>query len=116
MAQPAKRLDQLLLERGLINPEQLEAAREQAGGPRGQSLGRVLIDLGYVSEASLVSILAEQLGLEFVELSEMQIDTSAMAQVSGATARRHLCIPIAFDPDGRLVLATADPANVVPVY
>ncbi len=111
---PAGQLDELLLARGLIEAEQLEDARDQAAHT-GRSLGRVLIELGYVTEAGLVSILAEQLGLEFVDLDEVQLDTSAISIVPEATAKRHNCIPVRFEDEGRLVLAMADPANVVAV-
>lgn len=106
-------LDELLLRRGLVSEEQLDEARAQAEQRR-RSLGRVLIELGYVTEGGLVSILAEQLGLEFVDLSETTIDISAVAMVPEHAARRHNCIPVRFE-DGRLVLAMADPANVVAI-
>jgi type IV pilus assembly protein PilB len=111
---PVGQLDELLLARGLIQAQQLEDARDQAA-QTGRSLGRVLIELGYVTEAGLVSILAEQLGLEFVDLDEVQLDASAIAIVPEATAKRHNCIPVRFEDEGRLVLAMADPANVVAV-
>ncbi len=112
-AKPIGQLDELLRGRGLITDEQLEAARHQAL-QRGRSLGRVLIEMGHVTEATLVSILAEQLGLDFVDLDEQPIDPSAVSLVPEMVARRHNCIPIAFD-EGRLVIAMADPANVVAV-
>lgn len=106
-------LDELLLGRGLITEEQLEEARLHAS-ERGRSLGRILIEFGFVSEGGLVSILAEQLGLEFVDLADAHIDASAVALVPEATARRHSCIPVGFD-ENVLVVAMADPANVVAV-
>jgi len=106
-------LDQLLLARGLIAEEQLNEAIEIAQ-QRGRSLGRVLIELGFVTEAGLVAILAEQLGLEFIDLAESSLDASAIALVPEATARRHSCIPVRFE-ENRLILAMADPANVVAV-
>ncbi|MGH2693274.1 MAG: type IV-A pilus assembly ATPase PilB [Actinomycetota bacterium] len=105
-------LDELLLARGLITTEQLEEARFQSA-ERGRSLGRILIELGFVSEAGLVSVLAEQIGLEFIDLSEAPVDPSAVGLLPEQTARRHNCIPVGFEDDGRLVLAMADPANVV---
>jgi type IV pilus assembly protein PilB len=110
---PAGQLDELLRARGLITDEQLEEARAQAV-QRGRSVGRVLIELGYVTEAGLVAILSEQLGLEFVDLTETQIDQSAVAMVPEVTARRHNCIPISFE-EAKLVVAMADPANVIAV-
>ena len=111
---PKNQLEELLLSRNLISVEQLEEARGQAG-QRGRSLGRVLIELGFVTESSLVSILAGQLGLEFVDLSEGSLDASAIAMVPEAVARRHNCIPLRFEDGNRLVIAMADPANVVAV-
>ncbi len=113
-ARPAADLDRILLDRGLIDPAQLEEARRVAA-QKGRSLGRVLIELGYSREALLVSILAEQLGLEYVDLAETQPDPSAISLVPEIIARRDSAIPVRIDEEGRLVLAMADPANVVAV-
>jgi type IV pilus assembly protein PilB len=107
-------LDELLIERGLITEEQLEEARGVAL-ERGRSLGRVLIELEYLKEAALVAILAEQLGLEFIDLADSNVDASAIAIIPETTARRHNLIPVSFDEKGRLVVAMADPANVVAI-
>src|SRR5918997_4228165 len=107
-------LDELLLARRLVTEQQLQEAKEQAA-QRQRSLGRVLIELGFVTEAGLVSILAQQLGLEFVDLTETKVDGSAVALVPELVARRHNCLPIGFDDNGRLIVAMADPANVVAV-
>jgi type IV pilus assembly protein PilB len=110
---PAPQLDELLLARGLVDREKLEQARQQAV-QKGRSLGRTLIEMKFVTEAGLVAVLADQLGLEFVDLSEAQLDQSAIALVSESVARKHTCIPIGFEGD-RLVVAMADPANVLAV-
>jgi type IV pilus assembly protein PilB len=105
-----KRLGDILLERGLLTREQLDTAlgeQEQVGRP----LGRVLVDSGVVSEAQLVSALASQIGLTFVDLSEYPVDAAVAASVPDAVCRRHNALPIAQE-DGKLVVAMADPANV----
>ena len=112
-ARPAGQLDELLLARALVSAEQLDEAHHQAG-QRGLPLGRILVDLGFVSEAGLVSVFAELLNLEFVDLSEEHIDQMAVALVPEAVARKHSCIPVSFDGP-ILVLAMAEPANVVAV-
>jgi type IV pilus assembly protein PilB len=112
-ARRAGTLGEHLLARRLVTEEQLDEAQRNAA-ERGRSLGRVLIELGYVSEAGLVSILAEQLGLEFIDLSEASVDPQAVALVAEAVARRHSCLPVSF-VDDVLVVAMADPANVVAV-
>jgi type IV pilus assembly protein PilB len=110
---PVAQLEELLLARGVINDEQLEEARFQAA-ERGRSVGRILIELGFVPESALVAILADQLGLDFLDLADAHIDPSAVSMVPEGTARKHSCIPVGFEGD-RLVLAMADPANIVAV-
>ena len=106
-------LHELLLARGFLTPEQLEDAR-LAAAEKKQALVRFLIEENLVPESAVFSILAEQLNLGFVDLSETKVDQSAVAMVPETVARRHNLIPIAFER-GRLVIAMADPANVVAV-
>ena len=106
----ANQLGALLLERNLVNREQLEAALDEQARTR-KSLGRVLIDHGVVGEDDLVATLAAQIGLEFVELADEQIDPTAVATVSAALARRYQALPIRWE-ETRLVVAMADPSNV----
>jgi type IV pilus assembly protein PilB len=108
-----KQLGDILLDDGLVNPDQLATALQEQRR-LGRSLGRVLVDLGMVTEGQLVAALATQIGLPFVDLSEYQVDASAVLSVTAAVARRHVALPIAYE-EGRLVVAMADPANVFAV-
>jgi type IV pilus assembly protein PilB len=106
-------LGTLLVERGLCTPAQIDAAMaEQAR--TGVSLGRVLVAQGILSETDLVAALAAQVGLEFVDLHERQIDPTASQSVSDALARRYQAIPIAWE-GSTLVVAMADPSNVLAI-
>ncbi len=105
-----KQLGDILLEGGLVNSDQLAAAyQEQERGGRG--LGRVLIEQGVLSEAQLVAALSQQIGLRFVDLSEVAVDGSAINRIPGPVARRHSAIAIGYE-NGKLLVAMADPANV----
>jgi len=106
-------LGSLLIARGLLTPEQLEAALEEQERTH-RSLGRVLIDQGLVSEAGLVSTLATQLGLDYVDVTDFAVDPSAAVLISDGLARRYQALPIGWD-EGRLVVAMADPSNVFAV-
>jgi len=105
-----KQLGDILLEGGLVSPTQLEAAYEEQERV-GRALGRVLIEQGVLTESQLVSALATQIGLRFVDLSDFAVDGSAVGRVPGAVCRRHSAMPIGFE-DGKLLVAMADPANV----
>jgi type IV pilus assembly protein PilB len=105
-----KQLGQILIEQGLISEDQLqEALHTQERVPK--SLGRILIDLQLIKETDLVRALAQQIGLEFVDLSEFPIDPSSASLIPESVARRYRALPIG-QRDGTLLVAMSDPANV----
>src|SRR5688500_17863022 len=109
MARKPKQLGQILIEQGLITQEHLEKALEEhRSSPK--SLGRVLIDMGLIREPDLVRALSEQVGLEFVDLTEYQVEAMAVALLPEQLARRYRALPIA-ERDGKLLVAMSDPAN-----
>jgi type IV pilus assembly protein PilB len=105
-----RRLEEILLAEGLLDADQLELARAEQAKTK-SSLGRVLIELGMISEGALVAALAKQIGLAYVDLTETQIDPVAAAAISENLCRRYSCIPIAYE-DNKIVVAMSDPANV----
>ena len=108
-----KQLGEILLDEGLVSEAQLMAALDEQMA-RGQSLGRTLVEIGILTEGQLVAALARQVGMSFVDLDEYQVDRSAVSMVPAALCRRYTVLPVGFQ-DGALVLATADPGNVVAV-
>jgi len=81
---------------------------------RGESLGRVLVEIGMLSEAQLVQALARQVGMDFVELTEYPVDRAAVVTIPATVCRRYTVLPVGF-ADGALVLAMSNPGNVVAV-
>ena len=108
-----KQLGDVLLDGGHVTAAELASALEEQRR-HGRSLGRVLVDRGALTETQLVAAQAAQIGLRFVDLSDVAVDVSAVVRVSEAVCRRHSVLPIGHE-DGRLVLAMADPANVFAV-
>src|SRR5205823_6603563 len=107
-----KQLGALLVEAGLLTEEGLEAAlREQ--GQTGKSLGRILIDMGLVTESDLVSTLAQQIGLEYVDLAEETIDPAAAVLITPALARRYQALPIRREEDLSAVKDVVEDAPIV---
>ncbi len=104
-------LGTVLLDEGLITQDALDRAVE-LGQERNQPLGRVLVDEKMVSEPALVKALARHIGIEFVDLATVTIDPAAASLVPDQLARRYAALPIGFEDD-KLVIAMADPGNVL---
>jgi type IV pilus assembly protein PilB len=83
------------------------------GRARGVALGQSLIEAGLVDSKQLAQALAERNGLHYVDLNVFDVDTGAAALIDAAKARRYKTVPIAFLGEGALLVATADPANLL---
>jgi type IV pilus assembly protein PilB len=110
MAKRTKQLGDLLIEEGLLTPEQLETARKEQEN-LGRSLSRVLIDGGILSESDVVATLARAVGLPYVDLGEYQIDSGAAALIPDNIARHYVALPIGYE-GSKLIIAMSDPTNV----
>ncbi|MBO1750457.1 Flp pilus assembly complex ATPase component TadA [Actinotalea sp. BY-33] len=108
-----KHLGDILLDQGFVTEGQLMAALDEQA-ERGESLGRVLVEIGMLSESQLVQALASQVGMDFVELAEYPVDRNAVSLVPGSMCRRYTVLPVSL-LDGHLILAMADPGNVLAV-
>ena len=83
-----KRLGELLLAAKTITEEQLEQALElQKGGK--DRLGAVLIANGFITEDDLISALHNQLGIDFVDLSKVNIPPNVAQMVPKAVAEKY---------------------------
>lgn len=109
MLQERKRLGDLLLEAGLITPEQLDKALGVQKKTR-ERLGKVLLNLGYITEGSMIEVLEFQLGVPHIDLANSVIDKEAAATIPVSLAERYQVIPIKVD-SSKLTLAMVDPTN-----
>ncbi|MEE9514442.1 MAG: ATPase, T2SS/T4P/T4SS family, partial [Candidatus Brocadiales bacterium] len=86
--------------------EQLEVAlREQKS--TGALLGKVLHNLGFISQEAITETLAQDAGVEFVKLKECEFSDEAIGLVPEAFARRHRLVPILVN-NGTLKVAMAN--------
>jgi type IV pilus assembly protein PilB len=108
------RLGSLLLRRGLLSPEQLEEALEE-GASRSTRLGKVLVERGWVTEAEVAGLMAEQAGLEVVRLREEDFDLAAIGLLPARTVRGLGAIPVNFTDDRTILIAVSDPTNVLTI-
>ena len=105
-----ERLGAILIRRGVLTQEQLDRALlMQSRHPR--LLGALLIEEALASPADVQRALAEQLGLDFVDLAGLEIPSTVIAALSPRLAERFHAVPIAF-AEGRLTVAMADPSDL----
>jgi Type II secretion system (T2SS), protein E, N-terminal domain len=103
-------LGTLLLTKGLVTEEQLEAALAERRAT-GALLGETLVKLGFVFEDELARVLAEQFGVPFVNLHTIPVDAGAARVLPRELGESLPALPVRFSPEGGLVVAVADPTD-----
>jgi type IV pilus assembly protein PilB len=106
------RIGDVIVQLGFAEREVVESV-VQDGRRNGVPLGQALIGAGIVNSGQLAQALAERNGLDYVDLNVFDVDKGAASMIDGAKARRYRTIPIAFLADRELLVATADPANLL---
>jgi len=108
---PRRQLGDILIDEGAITQAQLKEAlarQKQEGG----ALGRILQDLGFITESQFLMAMGSQLGMDVVEdLENIDIPPEVLEKVSRMMAEVYSIIPVSFE-GGELVVAMADPLNV----
>jgi type IV pilus assembly protein PilB len=102
----------MLVDAGVIDEVQLNDALVMQKATGGQ-LGKVLVELGHASQAAILAVLAEQIGIPFFDLVKKHPDPTAVSVVPRDLAIRYALMPVGFDDRGRLIVAMADPQNVL---
>ena len=105
-----RRLGDLLVEESLITEAQLaHALKEQH--LLDLKLGSTLTHLGYLSEDKILTFLSRQLGIDVVDLSQVNIDSNAVNLLPEVHARRLRGLVIADDGEN-VTLVVSDPADL----
>ena len=107
------RLGELLIQQGLITADQLRIALTEQKNHQ-MPIGRLLVRLGFVTEAVIRDIMARTIGQESIDLNQVVVDADSIKLVPQEFARRHRVLPIAFDGNERsLTVAITEVFNVV---
>ncbi len=101
-------IESVLQHRGLVTEDQWRDARAQAGGRR---IDSVLVEMGLLSEEQALEAFADELGMEFIELGDFEVDTELVGQFPTAAIFRHEVLPLDRD-NGSVRVATSDPFDL----
>lgn len=106
-----KNIGTILVERGSLSIEQLPLVEEQLASSR-QRFGEICIRLGFVTEEDVSRALAEQLGLEYVELGSFKMNEELLNSLPTDAIYRFRFVPLEMRAD-ILSVVVADPTDVV---
>ncbi|MBN2317437.1 MAG: type IV-A pilus assembly ATPase PilB [Acidobacteria bacterium] len=106
----SSQIGELLVKENLITKDQLEAARDHQK-QHGGRLDSILINMGFVQDEDVTSILSKQYGVPSINLSFFEIDQASIKLIPSDVAQKYLIIPLS-RVGSTLTVATADPTNV----
>jgi type IV pilus assembly protein PilB len=95
-----------------LTAEQLEQALAEKEAT-GRRLGEIVVERGWISPRALAEALAEQHELEFVDLGSAEVDPTVVTLLPEKLARRYQAVPLRFVDEDCVLVAVADPTNVI---
>ncbi|MGV3606144.1 MAG: GspE/PulE family protein [Planctomycetaceae bacterium] len=107
-----RRIGQILVDLGFITDQQLEILLEEQVTRPGTLLGKIAIEMNMINEEQLVQALSEQMGMQVVELGDVNFTQEILRSISESMAQLYRVVPIALDGN-RLTVATCDPQNIM---
>ncbi|HXK14297.1 MAG TPA: ATPase, T2SS/T4P/T4SS family [Gaiellaceae bacterium] len=108
---PAMPIGELLVRAGHATQEQINQALELQPLLH-KRLGEILVEKRWATPRAVAEALAEQYGLEFVDLTQVAVDTRATGLLQEGFAINHQVVPVRFLDENNLQVAVADPTNL----
>lgn len=108
-----KRLGDMLLELGLITEGQLKEALDYQAKEK-ERLGTTLVKHHYITEGQLIDALRMQLGIDYIDLTRVDISPEMSRFVPKNLAKKMTIVPVRISKD-QLYLAMADPLNFMAI-
>ena len=104
-------IGELLVRAGHATQEQINQALELQPLLH-KRLGEILVEKRWATPRAVAEALAEQYGLEFVDLTQVAVDTRATGLLQEGFAINHQVVPVRFLDENNLQVAVADPTNL----
>ena len=104
------RLGEVLVSEGLASDADISSALAKQKLQPGKRLGEVLVELGIVSEIAIGQTLARKIGLEFMDLRTLTMQSSAVSEIPSKVIQEYTVFPIRSD-DFSITVAMGDPLS-----
>jgi general secretion pathway protein E/type IV pilus assembly protein PilB len=102
---------QRLVRKGAIPAADVARVQEAQAAAPGRTLHELLIEKGFAKEEDVLSALADEFGMDLVDLTQLKVDPATLQVVPLKLVHRHNLMPLGRD-NGCLRVATGDPFNV----
>jgi hypothetical protein len=103
-------LTDVIVELGLADEQTIEEADSRARQSE-QRIDQYLVERGILDEEQLSVAIAERNGLDHVDLDVFEVDPTVGEMIGRPAAQRYNAVPIAYDSDGALLVAVEDPLD-----
>lgn len=103
---------EILLRHGLLDEQQL--ARSRSMQTNGTRIDQIAIDMGLVTEEQWLRAVGHEVGIEYVDLTEIEVDTSLLQEFPQRFIHRQSLFPLRREGNS-LVVATSDPFDIYPL-
>jgi len=111
----ARRIGELLVNKGVVTEDQVRIALTEQKRKR-DHLGRIIVRLGFATEAVIRDVLGGALGYDSVDLRKVVVDSDVVQLIPKDVARRYHMLALTFDEERNvLTVAMSDPFNVIAV-
>ena len=109
---PGRLLGDVLVELGFCDRERVESAVAEARRT-GRQMGQILLERHHLRSHQLGIAIAERFGLKYVSMADVEPDPAAMHMITATAMRRLDAVPIGFAADDAVLVAMADPRNLL---
>ncbi len=104
------KLGELLLKENIVSPQQLQEALNHQK-MNGGKLGKAFVELGFVKDEEITSLLSRQYGVPSINLEHFEVDPAIIKIIPAETAKKYQVLPLSRS-GATLTIAMADPTNV----
>ncbi len=101
---------QILVQKGILPEKDVAAVKEAQKSNPNKAIHTLLIEGGYVKEEEVLPILAEQFGMDLVDLTSIKIEPDTLKAMPSKLVHRRSLMPMSRE-NGTIVVATGDPVR-----
>lgn len=108
-----KQIGKLLLDKGLVDSEQLEEALQEQRITK-EFIGNILVRRGYIKEEDLLEALSRQFDIPYLHIKDRYIDSAVVRKFPHSLILSHKCFPLEQNEES-VTVAVTNPLDAVAI-